>query len=165
VAILKIRTIPDPVLKETSKPVTSITTDIITLADDMVATMHHFPRCTGIAAPQVGRSVRLVVADASLTAKPCDNHGLLIMINPAITARAGSVSGREGCLSIPDFTANVTRAATVTVQFTDEGGQQHTFTTNGFEAVLLQHEIDHLDGYLFLDRVTSLKTDVFRRKK
>jgi peptide deformylase len=107
----------------------------------------------------------MVVIDCSLALKPCANHGLLALINPVISRSEGKRLGREGCLSIPDFTGNVVRAEKITVNAMTTNGAQTRVEAEGFEAVVLQHEIDHLDGILFLDRVSSLKTDVFRRKK
>ena len=162
--ILNIRTIPDPVLKEVAREVDTITPEVLKLVEDMLCTMRHFPRCVGLAAPQVGKSIRIVVMDISAYPKPHPNHGQLVLINPMITKREGSKTGREGCLSVPDFTANVSRSDKVTVNYSDPSGKICSLDSQGFEAVALQHEIDHLDGILFLDRVTSLKTDVFRRK-
>ena len=163
-AILEICTIPAQILKEIARPIETVSPDVSELIRDMLETMRHYTRCVGLAAPQVGKSVRLVVMDISVYPKPHPNHGELILINPVITGRSGSRVGREGCLSVPDFTANVTRAEAVTVAYKDATGAKKVIDSQGFEAVALQHEIDHLDGKLFLDRVTSIKTDVFRRK-
>jgi peptide deformylase len=86
------------------------------------------------------------------------------MINPKITYSSGKISAREGCLSVPDFIGNVTRKKKIEADYLDADGQMRHLKTEGFEAVCIQHEIDHLDGKVFLDRVTSLKTDVFRRQ-
>jgi len=86
------------------------------------------------------------------------------MINPEILEREGQETMREGCMSVPDYTGNVTRAESIVVQFLDRAGREQVIRASGFEAVAIQHEFDHLDGLLFLDRVSSLKTDVFRRK-
>jgi peptide deformylase len=94
-----------------------------------------------------------------------ENHGLLILINPEILAKGGRQIVREGCMSIPDYTANIERAQWVLVDALDREGKQVILESVGFEAVAIQHEVDHLDGILFLDRVASLKTDLFRRKK
>jgi peptide deformylase len=119
----------------------------------------------GIAAPQIGIPLRIVVINASLGHKPCDNHGEVILINPEITDYDGLTRTREGCMSVPEFTGDVNRAAKITVSYLDELMTQKTLTAEGFEAVILQHEIDHLDGILFLDRVISRKRDLYRRKK
>jgi peptide deformylase len=113
-----------------------------------------------------GRPVRReVVVDVSPSKLGRDsNHGLLVMINPGILEREGQETMREGCMSVPDYTGNVTRAADIVVQFLDRAGREQVIRASGFEAIAIQHELDHLDGLLFLDRVSSLKTDVFRRK-
>jgi peptide deformylase len=119
----------------------------------------------GVAAPQIGSTRRVVVIDVSKSKLGRDNnHGLLVMINPEILEREGQETMREGCMSVPDYTGNVTRAESIVVQFLDRAGREQVIRASGFEAVAIQHEFDHLDGLLFLDRVSSLKTDVFRRK-
>ena len=115
--------------------------------------------CVGLAAPQIGELVRIVVVDVSSHPKGSVNNGRLLLVNPVVVDSSGSKLGREGCLSIPDLTANVRRARRITVEHA--GG---TFESSGFEARCVLHEIDHLDGILFLDRVASLVDDVFRRQ-
>jgi peptide deformylase len=128
---------------------------------DLLDTMRSFGHCVGIAAPQIGALVRVAVVDCSAHPKAADaNHGELVLVDPVIVATGGSESGREGCLSIPELTGNVRRATSVTVEA--DGLRVEAV---GFEARVLQHEIDHLDGLLFLDRVESLETDVFRRRR
>ena len=130
------------------------------VAQDLIDTMRSFPGCVGIAAPQIGELVRVAVVDCSEHPKAIDaNNGLLVLINPRITSSQGRELGREGCLSIPDLTANVRRATAVTVEAGPVAAQ-----SVGFEARCLQHELDHLDGILFLDRVESLAHDLFVRK-
>jgi peptide deformylase len=140
-----------------------ITPEIIALVSDMIETMHHFPHCVGIAAPQVGKSLRIIIVDVSLHSKPHPNHGQLAVINPVIVSANGKRKGREGCLSIPDLTANVVRNDTIAMEGISPKGKLLHIETSGYEAVALQHEIDHLNGILFLDRVSSLKKDVFQR--
>jgi len=164
VSLLPIITIPDPILKSTAAPVNEITPEVSLLAADMTETMRHFRHCVGLAAPQVNKSLRLIAVDVSLYHKPHPNHGLLVLINPVIRHAEGKLSGREGCLSVPDLTGNVTRAKKVLVEGITLKHAPIRLEAEGFEAVVLQHEIDHLNGLLFLDRVSSLKTDVFRRK-
>mgnify|MGYP000396469287 CR=1 FL=1 len=119
-----------------------------------------------MAAPQIGDGRRVVVVDVSHSKLGRDNnHGLLTMINPEVIEKSGSRTMREGCMSVPDYTGNVTRAEHIIVEFTDRTGRTRAIECSGFEAVAIQHEIDHLDGLLFLDRVSSLKTDIFRRKQ
>ena len=127
--------------------------------------MRHHPRCVGLAAPQVGSSLRLAVADATHHPHAATSHGLTVLINPQITAYDMPVVQREGCLSIPDLTANVRRAARVRLKAFDQFGAAREWWLEGFEAVIAQHEVDHLDGKLFLDRVANVSTDIFRRKK
>jgi peptide deformylase len=132
---------------------------------DLVDTMRSFPRCVGIAAPQLGELVRMVVVDVTDHPKATACHGELVLVNPRVAASSGAEVAREGCLSIPDLTANVRRATHVTIEAGTPSGETRTIETEGFEARCLLHELDHLDGILFLDRVDSLKTDVFRRKR
>jgi len=133
--------------------------------DDMVETLYHHPRCVGLAATQVGKPWRIVVIDAGRVDKPGTEHGRLILLNPWIVNRRRPSLIREGCLSVPHYTGNVLRSTWVELHAQDRGGNPVEIKAEGFEAVVVQHEIDHLDGTLFLDRVTSLATDVFRRKR
>ena len=120
----------------------------------------------GVAAPQIGEMVRVAVVDTSGHRKfGPQSQGFFALVNPRILARSGERTGREGCMSLPDFTANVRRAQTVTVGYQTLEGDEKTIVCHDFEAVAMQHEIDHLDGILFLDRVANLQTDVFPRKK
>ena len=161
---LPIRRFPDPILKQPTHRVLRLSDEAQHLIDAMVQTMRHHPRCVGLAAPQVGSNLRIAVMDASAHPKAAASHGLLVLVNPEITATEGTVIQREGCLSIPDFTANVGRAARVRLKTFDQYGSSYEMHLEGFEAIVAQHEVDHLDGRLFLDRVANLKTDVFKRK-
>ena len=166
-AILSILQFPDPRLKEISSPVTGVTAEVSSFIDDLLETMRASPGCVGIAAPQVGVATRIVTVDVSahrLGGRE-ENHGLLVLLNPEILAMGGKQLVREGCMSVPDYTANVQRAQWVLVDALDREGKQVILEAIGFEAVAIQHEVDHLDGYLFLDRVSSIKTDLFRRKR
>jgi len=162
-SVLPIITIPDPMLKQISSRVDKITDDVLSLVKNMRETMLHHKSCVGIAAVQVGVLARVIVVDVSLSEKPHRSSGLLTMINPAVTYSSGKAATREGCLSVPDFIGTVTRKKKIEVEYIDLCGQKQILKTEGFEAVCIQHEIDHLDGFVFLDRVTSLNTDVFRR--
>ena len=134
------------------------------IAADLVDTMDAGPpRTVGIAAPQIGEMARVAVVHSERNPKYPGGHGLLILVNPMIVASGGAQVFREGCLSLPDYTANIRRYEKVTVSATDLEGCALEITADGFEAVVLQHEIDHLDGILFLDRVRNIKTDLFRR--
>jgi peptide deformylase len=132
---------------------------------DLLDTMRSFPRCSGIAAPQISELVRMVVVDVTDHPKATTCNGELVLINPRVVSSSGAEVAREGCLSIPDLTANVRRATHAAIEAIEPGGGTRTIDSEGFEARCLLHELDHLDGILFLDRVDSLKTDVFRRKR
>jgi peptide deformylase len=165
-AVHPIRVYPDPVLKQTAVPVAEDDASVTDLVQDLVDTMCAAGHSVGIAAPQIGDLRRVVVVDVSTSklGQQQHNHGRLEMVNPVIIERSGSRVFREGCMSVPEYTGNVTRAEQIVVEFTDRRGQLRVIESSGFEAVAIQHEIDHLDGLLFLDRVSSLKSDVFRRK-
>jgi peptide deformylase len=126
---------------------------------DLVDTMRSFDRCVGLAAPQIGELARVVAVDVRGHPRADTDNGLLVLVNPWIAEAEGSEVAREGCLSIPDLTANVRRATSIVVEHA-EGSVRCL----GFEARCVQHELDHLDGILFLDRVESLVDDVFRRR-
>ena len=121
------------------------------------------PGGVGIAAPQVGRLQRIAIVDVSTKPKT-PNHGKLILINPEISDWQGMKKGREGCMSVPDFTGNVIRAEKITLKFQDMNADWHEHEMEGFEARAVQHEMDHLDGLLFLDRLVSRRSDLFKRK-
>lgn len=161
---LTIHRFPDPLLKSPTRVVEGVDESVKRLIDAMIRTMRHHPRCVGLAAPQVGSALRVAVMDASAHPKVEASRGLLVLVNPTLTRTDGAVVQREGCLSVPDFTANVRRATRVSLHAQDRSGAPFACSLEGFEAIVAQHEIDHLDGKLFLDRVTNLTTDVFRRK-
>ena len=135
------------------------------LCRDLVDTMRASPACVGLAAPQIGVSARAFCMDVTGHKKAVSCHGLVVLINPVIVERRGGAVTREGCMSLPDFTGNVRRADTVTVRGVTPEGSSTEITADAFEARALQHEIDHLDGMLFLDRVASVTSDVFHRKR
>jgi peptide deformylase len=135
------------------------------LARDLLDTMAASPACVGIAAPQIGVSARAFCLDVSKHKRAKSNHGLVVMINPSIVSRGGRDVMREGCMSLPDLTANVGRALAIVVEGLSPAGEALRFEAEGFEARAFQHEIDHLEGLLFLDRVSSLTADVFPRKR
>lgn len=166
-AILPILKFPDPLLKEKSAPVERVTPELSAVIDDLLDTMRASPAGVGISAPQIGVLKRVVAVDVSVSKRGAqtENHGLLVLVNPEILAKGGRQIVREGCMSIPDYTANIERAQWVLVDALDREGKQVILESVGYEAVAIQHEVDHLDGILFLDRVASLKTDLFRRKK
>jgi peptide deformylase len=156
---------PHPVLKKVCRRVENIDTAIRSLVDDLLDTMHAGPGSVGVAAPQIGVTLRVCVVDVTANRHGKDNnHGQLCMINPEIVAREGSAIMREGCMSVPDYTGDVERATAIKVRFTEPDGSPREIAASGFEAVAIQHEMDHLDGTLFLDRIVSIKTGLFRRK-
>jgi peptide deformylase len=135
------------------------------LVRDLVDTMRAAPACVGLAAPQIGVSRRAIAVDVTGHRKTEVCHGLVVLLNPLVVSHGGQRKvGREGCMSVPDFTANVARATELVVTGIDPEGRDVTVETSGFEARAFQHEIDHLDGLLILNRVASLATDVFHRK-
>ncbi|HEV3231170.1 MAG TPA: peptide deformylase [Candidatus Dormibacteraeota bacterium] len=149
--IRRVVTFPDPVLKRRCEPVPLARA--LALAEDLVDTMRAHPGCVGLAAPQVGEPVRVAVVDVAGHRLATAAGGLLVLIDPEITGREGGAVAREGCLSLPDITADVARAERITL-LPRPGGP--ALWAQGFEARALQHEIDHLDGVLILDRVTSV---------
>ena len=152
---------PHPALKQKARALEPGDDDeIARVSADLLETMDSFGHCVGLAATQLGEMVRIVAVDVSGHKKATTSNGRLVLVNPRIVHAEGAEVGREGCLSIPELTANVRRATTIVVEH-DAG----IVRSEGFEARCLQHEIDHLDGLLFLDRVDSLTADVFRRKR
>ena len=148
---------PHPALKQVA-PELHDATEIGRVARDLEDTMDAFGHCVGLAATQLGEMARIVVVDVTGHRKAKTSNGRLVLVNPRIVLAEGAEVGREGCLSIPELTANVRRATRIEVEAGDR-----RIVSEGFEARCLQHEIDHLDGLLFLDRVDSLTADVFRR--
>lgn len=157
--------VPDARLKTLCSRVERFDEELQRLVEDLMDTMRVGPGSVGVAAPQIGEMVRVAVVDTSGHRKfGAASQGFFALVNPHIVARSGERLGREGCMSLPDFTANVRRFQSVTVGFQDVEGEEHLVVCDDFEAVAMQHEIDHLDGILFLDRVANLQTDVFARK-
>lgn len=162
-SVLQIRRFPDPLLKQPTRPVERVDDAVRRFIDALIRTMRHHPRCVGLAAPQVGSDLRIAVMDSSVHPKAKVSRGLIVLVNPQIEGAEGAMLQREGCLSIPDLTANVRRASCIQLRSFDQFGSVRQLVLEGFEAIIAQHEIDHLDGTLFLDRVANLATDVFRR--
>jgi peptide deformylase len=156
---------PDPRLKRKSAPVGAITDEIRALAADMIEVMYDEPGI-GLAAPQVGEAIRLVVMDTSWNEEGGEKNPV-VMVNPEILARDGEITWTEGCLSVPDFSADVERSARVRVRYHDLDGNEHVEDATELRAVCFQHELDHLDGVLFIDRISRLKRSLYvkRRKK
>jgi len=162
-AILEVLTIPDQRLKQISEPVETFDLTLRELVAELEETMRSSPGGVGIAAPQVARFQRIVIVDVSSKPK-IKSHGRLVLINPEITEWEGMEKGREGCMSVPDYTGNVIRAKSIKLKAYDEFGVLHEYESQGYEARAIQHEVDHLDGMLFLDRLVSRRTDLFERK-
>jgi peptide deformylase len=156
-AVREVLLYPDPALKQVAAPAQAA--EIEKVSADLLDTMRSFGHCVGLAAPQLGDLVRIAAVDVSGHPKAETSNGLLMLVNPRIVEAEGEEVAREGCLSLPDLTANVRRATKIGVEHA--GGELESV---GFEARCIQHEIDHLDGILFLDRVESLVDDIFRRK-
>lgn len=153
--------LPDPLLRQVSKPVEQVDSEITRLADDMLETMYDAPGI-GLAAIQIGVPRRMLVIDVS---KEDEENKPLVFINPQILASSDERSTyEEGCLSIPDYYAEVERPATVTVSFVDREGKQQTIEADGLLATCLQHEIDHLNGVLFIDHISRLKREMLIKK-
>lgn len=161
---LEILTIPDERLKLISEPVVQFDETLRLFLEQLEESRQMGPGAVGIAAPQVGVAQRVAIVDCSTTRKPVPNHGNLVLVNPEITHWEGYEMGREGCLSIPDYTGNVIRATHIKLKAQDAAGKTCEYEMEGYEARAVQHEIDHLDGTLFIDRVVSRRTDLFKRK-
>lgn len=154
---------PDPVLKTAAAIVGEVDDAARALADDLIDTMRASPACVGLAANQIGVARRAFVVDVTGHKKAESCHGLIVVFDPEIISTAGSVVAREGCMSVPDLTGDVPRAARIVVRGRAIDGEQTSIEANAFEARALQHEMDHLDGKLFLDRVQSHRA-VFQRR-
>lgn len=153
--------LPDPVLRQLSKPLERVDDSVRKLADDMLETMYDAPGI-GLAAIQIGEPVRMLVIDL---AKEDEPKAPQVFINPQIVATGDEASVyEEGCLSIPDYYAEVERPATLTVSYVDRDGKEQTVEADGLLATCLQHEIDHLNGVLFIDHISKLKRDMVMRK-
>ena len=165
-AVLDIITYPDARLKQIADEVNVFDDDLKSFIQDLNDTMAAGPGGVGIAATQVGVMQRIVIIDVSNYSrlKNAKHHGHLILINPEILDWQGMKKGREGCMSVPDFTGNVIRAENIVLTALDENGIKQKYEMEGFEARAVQHELDHLDGLLFLDRLVSRRNDLFKRK-
>ncbi|MFP5318051.1 MAG: peptide deformylase [Acidimicrobiia bacterium] len=162
-AVRSVVVLPDHRLKVPSRPVGRVDDDARALAVDLVDTMRARTACVGLAAPQIGVPLRAFVVDVTGHRKAVTCHGEVVLFDPQIVEAAEPVLAREGCLSVPDLTGDVARAGRVVVRGLGLDGEVRTFRTDAFEARAVLHEIDHLDGLLFLDRVDSHDA-VFRRK-
>ena len=157
----KILTIPDPVLRKVSKPVATFNSEIKSLMDDMLETMYAAPGI-GLAAVQVGILKRIIVIDLS---KEDEKKEPLFIVNPEITSKSNElISYEEGCLSIPNQFAEVKRPSSCKINFLDYNGKKKELTAEGLLATCIQHEIDHLNGILFIDHLSKLKKDLILKK-
>ncbi len=157
-------TAPDPVLSTRCDEVDPTAAEVVQLAADLLATMDVSPGCVGLAANQVGIGWRIFCLDVSAHPKTRTCHGRFVLVNPQIESATRNEKAREGCMSVPDFTGDVKRATRLTVSGRLPGtGEPVTVATDAFEARAIQHEVDHLDGFVFLDRVMSAAA-VHRRK-
>lgn len=164
-AVRPIRLFPDRVLSEPGRTIRDFGKPLADLIQDLQDTLKHSPG-VGIAATQIGISQRVAIVQVGKSRKVPEgstNQGLIILVNPLLMSGTGTQVPREGCLSVPDLLANVRRHRDVVVRTQTPEGGERIVRASGFEALALQHEIDHLDGKLFLDRVANLKTDLFRR--
>ncbi len=162
-AVRQIRTYPDPVLRNKTTRVARIDNDINQLIEDLVQTMHAAPG-VGLAANQIGVPLQVAVIDLSTREEKAQQHPLLVIINPELISMEGSVVEEEGCLSIPDYAEKIKRAARVKVRAQDRTGKQFELEAEGLLAKALQHEIDHLNGLLFIDKLSTLKKGIFKRR-
>jgi peptide deformylase len=165
VPVRPVLALPDPVLKRVAEPVGAIGPAEHDLAADLVETMRVSPACVGIAAPQIGVARRAFCVDVTGHRKARTCAGLVVLFDPELLVAEAPESAREGCMSVPDLTGNVLRATRVVMRGRTPDDAERVVTADAFEARALLHELDHLDGMLFLDRVDSLAADVFKRKR
>ncbi|MBK8190051.1 MAG: peptide deformylase [Vampirovibrionales bacterium] len=159
-AIVKVYQYPHASLREPCHAVNALGGAVETVVRDLVDTMYAFGGAVGLSAPQIGSRLRVIAMDV---AAKSTRDQLRVMINPVIEVSSRNKLVREGCLSFPEYLANVKRATRLTVRYLDADGAEVTHEARDLEAIAIQHEIDHLDGVLMIDRVNSLKTDLLRR--
>jgi peptide deformylase len=162
-ALREIVKFPDSRLKQVAKPITEVDDALRELARDMIDVMYDEPGI-GLAAPQVGASIRMFVIDTEWSDDDVGKNPAVVL-NPEISDREGKITWEEGCLSVPDFTANVDRDAQITLRGSDLDGNPIEETVEGLRAVCIQHEVDHLDGILFIDRISRLKRSLYVKKR
>ena len=164
VPLRRVLTRPEPVLAQRAREIDPRAPGVLQLAEALVTTMVASPACTGLAAPQIGESVRMFCLDVTGHRKARSCAGLVVMVNPSIVERSGLVVMREGCMSVPDFTGDVGRAAEVVVEGFEPGtSRRFRIAANAMEARCFLHEIDHLDGFVFVDRVADASA-IFPRR-
>jgi peptide deformylase len=173
-SVLEVLKYPHPVLKQVAKKIEKVDSDLKKLSEDMLETMYQAPG-VGLAAPQIGQSIRMVVIDT----RPKDENGNLteedmtdlekavtyplVLLNPVITKKEGQIKWEEGCLSVPGFVEEVDRAAYIELKYMDIDGNEKTLAADSLLGVCIQHEIDHLDGKVFIERLSQLKFDRIRK--
>ena len=162
-ALREVLRFPDKRLKGISKTINEIDAKVRELARDMIDVMYDEPGI-GLAAPQIGDPVRLIVLDTEWTEEGKEKEPLAL-VNPEIIERSGKIIWTEGCLSVPDFTADVERSETITVRGLDLDGKELQEQATGLRSVCFQHEIDHLDGILFIDRISRLRRSLYIKKR
>ena len=162
-AVRPVLALPDPFLQRPSAPVGTIDDAALALAADLLDTMRDRTACVGLAAPQIGVGLRAFAVDVTGHRKARSCHGEFVLFDPVLVSAHAPEIAREGCLSIPDLTGDVARATEVVVRGIGVDGEERVVEADGFEARALLHELDHLDGLLFLDRVASARS-VYRRK-
>jgi peptide deformylase len=162
VAVREILLYPHPLLKQVCEPLAPTDPRAPQVAQDLLDTLESGPG-VGLAAPQIGYRFRVIVVEAGRNPRR-EGQGRFLLFNPVLPEAHGRQTLREGCLSIPQYTGNVTRAAEVVVNGLDASGDLITLRAREYEAVVFQHELDHLDGILFLDRITRANRNLFRRK-
>jgi peptide deformylase len=172
--MLPIYTYPEPILAQIAKPVTKFDKELATLVQNMLYTMYHAPGI-GLAAPQVGISLRMFVVDIDFEREEVTrangkvemeftNLNPMVFINPIFTKKSGETIGKEGCLSVPDVYEEITRAEQIVIEYQDLKGEKRTLEADDLLAVCLQHENDHLDGVVLIDRLSPLKKKFFKTK-
>jgi len=164
VAVRPVLRLPAPLLSAAAVPVGPVGGRARALAADLVDTMRTYEHCVGLAAPQIGVGLRAFVVDVTGHPKARSCNGLVALFDPEVLLAEAPQTGREGCMSVPDLTGNVARATRVVVRGTSPEGGVCVVDADAFEARALLHELDHLDGRLFMDRVTSPRHDLFRRR-
>lgn len=162
-AVRPVLVLPHPSLKRRAREVGRVDDAVREVARDLIDTMRASPACVGLAGPQIGAELRAFVVDVTGHPKAGSSHGQLVLFDPQVLTAEAAVHGREGCMSVPHLTGDVARAGAVVVRGLTVDGGERVLRAEGFEARAVLHEIDHLDGLLFLDRLTSSDA-VFRRK-
>jgi peptide deformylase len=165
VAVQPVLRLPAPQLKAVAEPVGRLDRRARAVAGDLVDTMRAHGHCVGLAAPQIGVGLRVFALDVTGHPKASSCHGLVVLFDPEVLLAAEPRVAREGCMSVPDLTGDVPRPSRVVVRGTTAAGSTQMVEADALEARALLHELDHLDGLLFLDRVVSAHADLFQRKR